>query len=406
MSERATSSSLLSVFGPAALSSLAASGLGFLFWVIAAHYYTPQQIGFSGSVISLVSGIGIAASGALYAILIRTLSVHDRPRILLWTTCAVVALIGGVLGALAGMLHLSRAQLPSTVVTLALAAAVWSLFVLQDSILISLRKTTALFISNVGFGVVKLVLMVALAESTFGILVAWALPLLVVVPAVALVADRSVAALSPAETATLRVTRQQIGAESVASLFFVVAFAGTPVIVSLVRGGSFAGIVYVCWTIFMAADSVGIILSNAVVSNTTERRLDAVSAVRTARSAMPAIFGLLLLGAVLAPVALGIFGATYQQASSLLRLLLLAVMIRVIGHLALGVRRVNLEFWHVAVAQGACAAVLSVGVALAAANGSLAWVGISVVLSSAALLAVGFSPPVLAGLRRVPDQEG
>ena len=151
--------SLLRLFGPAVLSSLTASGLGFIYWVVAARYYTPAQVGTSGSTISLITGIGVAASGGLYAVLLRTLTVHQNPRRLLWVTCGIVAAIGAIAGLIAGLLHLSTTDVPLLWLWLAVTSAVWSLFVLQDSILISLRKTTALFASNVGFGAVKLLLL-------------------------------------------------------------------------------------------------------------------------------------------------------------------------------------------------------------------------------------------------------
>ena len=391
--------SLLRLFGPAVLSSLTASGLGFIYWVVAARYYTPAQVGTSGSTISLITGIGVAASGGLYAVLLRTLTVHQNPRRLLWVTCGIVAAIGAIAGLIAGLLHLSTTDVPLLWLWLAVTSAVWSLFVLQDSILISLRKTTALFASNVGFGAVKLLLLGVFAGTSLGILTAWAIPLVLVVPVVALVADRSVDSLSPIETSSFLVTRGHVAAEYVTSLAVVVVFGGVPVIVSLVSGGAFTGIVYVCWMLYLAADSAAVILSSAVVSSATERHLDAAAAVRSARSAVPVLLGLLLIGVVIAPWILAIFGHSYTGADLLLRLLLIAVMIRVIGNLSLGVRRVTTEFWNVATAQVLCAVVVSVGVAVTAAHRSLAGIGLTLIAGSLLMTIVAISPVVITGLR-------
>ena len=399
MEEGSAERSLLRLFGPAVLSSLTASGLGFIYWVVAARYYTPAEVGTSGSTISLITGIGVAASGGLYAVLLRTLSVHGNPRRLLWVTCGSVAAIGAAAGIVAGLLHLSKTNVPLLWLWLAVTCAVWSLFVLQDSILISLRKTTALFASNVGFGAVKLVLLGVFAGTSLGILTAWAIPLVLVVPVVALVADRSVAGLSPIESASFHVTKGHVTAEYVTSLAVVVVFGGVPVIVSLVSGGAFTGVVYVCWMLYLAADSAGIILSSAIVSSATERRLDAAGAVQSARSAVPVLLGLLLLGVLVAPWILAIFGHSYSGADLLLRLLLVGVMIRVIGNLSLGVRRVKTEFWNVAFAQILCAAVVAVGVAVSASHRSYAGIGLSLIAGSLLMTAVAISPVVIAGLR-------
>jgi len=206
--------SLVSLFGPAVLSSLSAAVLGFVFWVLAAHLYRPRLVGSAGSTISLVSGIGMAGNGDLYAVLPWSLSLHSNPRRLLWVTCGCVALTGGFVGLVAGLLHLSRAPIPVPWLPLSVVSAIWALLVLQDSILISLRRTSVLFVSNVGFGAVRLVLLIALAGSSMGILNVWAIPLLIVVPVVAWFADRSVLGISPIQCAAFTVTPGHVGSST------------------------------------------------------------------------------------------------------------------------------------------------------------------------------------------------
>jgi len=392
--------SLVSLFGPAVLSSLSASVLGFVFWVLAAHLYLPRLVGSAGSTISLVSGIGVAASGGLYAVLLRSLSLHSNPRRLLWVTCGCVALTGGIVGLVAGLLHLSRAPIPVPWLSLSVISAIWALFVLQDSILISLRRTSVLFASNVGFGAVKLLLLAVLAGSSMGILNAWAIPLMIIVPVVAWFADRSVLGISPVQSAAFRVTRGHVAAEYATSLAAMAVFAGVPVIVSVISGGAFTGIVYVCWMLYISADSAGIILSNATVSSATEQGLDVIDAVRSARQVVPVLLGLLTVGVALAPWVLEIFGHEYVAGSSLLRLLLIGVMIRVIGNLSLGARRVTTDFVRVALAQGSCAIVTCVGVAAAASEGSMAGIGVSLIVGSLLMTLVAASQDVKVGLSK------
>ena len=392
--------SLVSLFGPAVLSSLSASVLGFVFWVLAAHLYLPRLVGSAGSTISLASGIGVAASGGLYAVLLRSLSLHSNPRRLLWVTCGCVALNGGIVGLIAGLLHLSRAPIPVPWLSLSVVSAIWALFVLQDSILISLRRTSVLFASNVGFGAVKLVLLIALAGSSLGILNAWVIPLVIVVPVVGWFADRSVLGISPIQSAAFTVTPGHVASEYASSLAAMAVFGGTPVIVSVISGGAFTGIVYVCWMLYISADSVGIILSNAAVSSATDQGLDTIDAVRSARQVIPLVLGMLAVGIVVAPWVLEIFGHEYEAGSALLRLLWVGVMIRMIGHLSLGARRVKTDFTRVAVAQGCCAIITCAGVAAAASEGSMVGIGASLIAGSVIMTLVAISPDVIEGLRR------
>ena len=147
--------SLLRIFGPAATSLIVASGLGFVYWIIAAHLYSPSEVGRSGATIALISGIGIASSGGLYAVLIRALAAHRNPRRFHLLTCIGVAGLAGTIGLILGTLHVGGHSTSSEWLWLPVLSAVWALYILQDAILISIRATTTLFVSNVGFGVEK-----------------------------------------------------------------------------------------------------------------------------------------------------------------------------------------------------------------------------------------------------------
>ena len=267
--------SILRIFGPAASSLMVASGLGFIYWVAAARLYTPEQVGTTGAAISLISWIGIAARGGLYAVLLRALAAHRDPGRLHLMTCATVAGVAGVAGLLAGLFHVGHASLGLEWLWFALLSAALALFTLQDAILISLRRTTMLFISNVGFGVAKLILLVAFAVAAQGIVTSWAVPLVIVVPIIAVVADRTIARLPARAIDTFTVTTEHVVTEYVSAVAVVAINSAVPVVVSSLQGGAFSGVVYVCWMRYIAADSLGTILSSVVVSSATEHDLAA-----------------------------------------------------------------------------------------------------------------------------------
>lgn len=399
MNEGSLERSLLKLFGPAVLSLIIASGLGFIYWIVAAHLYTPAQVGRSGATISLIMGIGSVSSGGLYAVLLRTLSSHENPRRFHLVTCASVALTGAMAGLVAGLFHLSASTIALQWLWLAVMSAIWSLFVLQDSILISLRKTKALFASNVGFGIVKLLLLVVFSGSSFGIFGSWALPLLVVVPSIAVAADRSLVRLAKSTSEAFKVTKSHVAAEYAAAFAAVVVFGGVPVIVSSIAGGTFAGVVYICWMLYLSVESVGTILSSAIVSSSTERGLDAEHAVRSARSAVPVLLGALVVCVIFAPVIMSIFGSSYSAGTPLLRLLLVGVMIRVFANIALAARRVQAKFWRVAASHASSAVVVAAGVAVSATHDSYIGIGLSLVVGSVVLTGVSVSTAVVKGLR-------
>ena len=404
MADKAGSGSLLRLFGPAVIASFSASILGFVFWVVAARLYTPTQVGVTGATIALASGIGNAASGGLYAVLIRVLPVHEKPRRLLWVASATAAAIGAVVGLIVGLLHISHLSVSLLWLLVAVAASVWSLFALQDSILLSLRKTHVLFVSNVGFGLAKLLLLLAFSGYALGIAGAWLLPLLLVVPAVALVVDRVLKHATPTDAVTLKVTARHVLAEYWNAIVVVLAVAGVPIVVALVAGGAFSGLVYVCWTVYTASDMTSTWLSNAMVVSATEKGLDVQRAVRHGRSMIPVMLAGSVVAIAAAPLILAIFGNKYAPAVWLMRLLFLAFAIRVFVGVALAARRIQRHFWRSAGGQTLYSVVVVVGAVVASRAHDLTAVGIAVVVAAALQLLVTASPDVIAGLRRAPEE--
>ena len=404
MDDEARGGSLLRLFGPAVIASFSASILGFVFWVVAARLYTPSQVGVTGATIALASGIGNAASGGLYAVLLRVLPVHERPRRLLWAASASAAAIGAIVGLIVGILHVSRLSVSLLWLLIAVAASIWSLFSLQDSILLSLRKTRVLFLSNVGFGLAKLLLLVAFSGYALGIAGAWLLPLLLVVPAVAVVVDRVLAHATPTEAVAMKVTARHVLAEYWNSFVVVASIAGVPIVATLVAGGAFSGLVYVCWTVYTASDMTSTWLSNAMVVSATEKGLDVRHAVRHGRSMIPIMIAGSVVALVAAPIILDVFGSKYAPAVGLMRLLFLAFAIRVFVGIALAARRIQQRYWRVAGGQTLYSVMVVAGTVVASRAHSLAGVGLAVVAAASLELLVTASSDVVAGLRRAPAE--
>lgn len=391
--------SILWLFGPAVVASLMASALGFVFWVVAARFFSTEQLGSSGPMISLASAIGIASAGGLYAVFLRVFPVHDRPRRLLWAATIGAAGLAMVVGAGAGLLHLSHSHFPHLTLTLAVAAGFWSIFTMQDSILLSLRKTKVLFASNVGFGLAKLVLLVVMAHSKYGIVTSWLVPLVLVVPAVAWVADRSMKQRVRQPGEPMRVTVQHVAAEYTASTASVAIVGGVPVVAALAGGAKFAGFAFVSWTLYTATDMVTTWLSNVIVSTAVEKGHDVDRALRQTRTALVPTLGLMLLGLILAPQILMIYGGKYAVDVDLLRILMFTLMIRVLFGLCLAARRIRRQYWRLAAAQCVTAVVALGGAAVVSSHHSLIGLGFVALAASLGGLGAAYSPGILSSLR-------
>lgn len=376
------SSSVFGLFGPAVMSSITAASLGFLFWVLAARFYSASQVGTYGAAIALASGIGNLAAGGMYRVLFRVLPIHTRPRRLLWRSSLATAAIGAGLGLLAAELHLVKLSLPWLPFFVALASTLWSLFCLQDSILLSLGKTRALFLSNVGFGSTKLVLLVVLMGSAFGIALAWLIPLILIVPIVAWFADQTIAAAPRMQSASIGVTRQHVAAEYLNSIAAVTSIAGVPVITEYFRAGTFAGTIYVTWTLYVAADMINTWLSNSIVVNATEKGLGSDEAALRARKVIPMLLGAFLVIFVLAPQILECFGDNYVSATGLLRLLAIALAFRLLVQISLAARRVQGRYWRVVLGEVIFAIGVTASAALGAQAGASTTIGIGVIAAA------------------------
>jgi O-antigen/teichoic acid export membrane protein len=113
---------------------------------------------------------------------------------------------------------------------------------------------------------------------------------------------------------------------------------------------------------------------------------------------MPVIGGILVAGILFAPAILKIFGGNYSDAADLLRLVLLAVLIRMAGKLGLAGLRVNRQFRRLAVAQATSVAVTISGVAIAASHHSLAYIGWSAVAGALVLVLLAMKVDVAQAL--------
>ncbi len=168
------------------LSDFVASGLGLLYWALAARLYTPEQVGHNAAAIStmmLLAGLAfVPVRGALLRFLPQAGAQAGRLIGYAYLASVVLALVVSTLFLLGYQAWappqdlLARGGavapwLPGVVV-------VWSLFVLQDQVLTGLRQAVWVPVENIGFGLAKIGLLLLLTNwwPHQGIFMAWTLP--------------------------------------------------------------------------------------------------------------------------------------------------------------------------------------------------------------------------------------
>lgn len=393
--------------------------LGLAFWVVAARNYSPTDVGVGSALISaftlLSAVIGINVTGTLTRFLPRT--GHRTTRFVTdtyWISSAgVVVLSLGFLAlvplwgpSFAGLEDPGAAMLFLGVVVLS------GIFTVQDGVLVGLRSSVWVPIENTVFGVVKLVLLVALAGVTpgDGVYLSFVIAMaLVTVPLNVLIFGRL---LRRGRTSTVGgepPSRSEIqrflAGDYLGALFSFAAAYLIPVIVAAVVLPETFAPFYIVWMVWGSLQLVSI---NLAQSLTVEGVYDAEMLVSYTRSALrrsgiilAAGGGLLVLGA---PILLGFLGPSYTEATALLRLLALTAFPRAVLEVWLGVLRAqgqSRSLARVQVASG-IAIVGSVTVGLLVDGGRLGLgvtpitgVGILVLVSQTAVTVA-----VLPGLHR------
>jgi O-antigen/teichoic acid export membrane protein len=328
------------------MSTFSTAALGALYWAIAANRYSSAQVGINASLVSTMMFLTNLASLNFTDVLNRFVPVSGRSaRRLVLISYAIAVGLGGLTATIFVLgLHVWAPWLASTLhgstlgLVYVVAVMLWVVFVLQDAVLVGLRRATYVLVENTGFGIAKIVLLLAFAAALprTGIFLSWTAPLLVVVVVVNLAVFRNLlpqheeAALDIAEPISTRHVSRFLGADYVASLFWSATIALMPIIVLQTSGASSSAYVYLSWTI---AYTLYLVTRNLGMALTTEGAHDPSRLAEHTRATLTAasriVIPLSLVLAVGAPWLLkGIFHKPEYatHATSLLRLFALSAI--------------------------------------------------------------------------------
>lgn len=408
------------------LTTVITSGLGIVYWVLAARYYPTEVVGLNSALISAMTFVAGVSQRSLINALIRFIPQAGRST----AKFVLLAYLISVLGtAIVGPLFLAGLSMwspqlsgvvsdPQVAVWFVLSSMAWCVFTLQDSTLTGLRQALWIPLENSTYAVLKLGLLVLFATSmpAFGILASWTLPVIfMLIPVNLLVFKR----LIPQHVAATERDATEIRPRQVASymggdfLGGILSLASStllPVLVASKAGTNASAYFYLAW---LVATSLQLVSTNMSMSLTVEGAANQTKLAEYSRRSLKHIAKLLvpvvLVTLVGASWILNIFGTRYaEEGATLLQLLALATLPQMVNAVYLGIARVQKRMLSLVVVQGAiCAGNLGLSYVLLD-RFDVTAVGWAVLLTQtvvAVVLAVTRIIPLLWGRHGRPVQE-
>ncbi len=326
-----------------ALNSGVTAVVGLVYWIVAAHVYSPRVVGINSAIISAMIFVAGVATLNLSNVLVRFLpEAGDNRRRLVLASYAVTT---ATAAALTACLTVGWIQLPQrlrffeTSVGLApafaLATAAWCIFVLQDGVLTGIGRAVLVPVENGIFAVGKLLLLVVFATAmpTYGIFASWTLGMMLTVVGVNAVLLMRLLPSGRCRATTPSLVRSRAFAEYFAmdwacSIGWLAGTTLLPVVVTGVAGpatnATFALAWAVAFPLYAVAASIGTALVVHGASNPAELHELARRSARQGAVLLAAAVAVLVIAA---PYALRLFGSEYAAGgATLLRLLALGAL--------------------------------------------------------------------------------
>ena len=401
------------------VSSMGSSGIGIVFWGVAAHLASVESIGLASAELSAMSLLASLASLSLGSTFIRFLPVSgDRTRRFVarsYGACTSLALILALVYVATGLGH---RFLPAGVVWRALFVVVvvfWVVFALQDAALTGLRATKWIPVENLLFGLAKLALLplfiVVLPKQ--GIFLAWSAPVFF---AVALVTRYLFRTRIPEHESASRgrsflpsgkEITSILAAQGATELVSIVASMLMPLIVISRLGATANGYFYLPWTITVSFTSlIWSVSTSFLVEAAHDPSTMRLHVDRTVRLTLLMLLPGVAVGVALAPDVLRIFGATYaEHGTTLLRLLLVCLPGTAVTCFFTSFLWLERRMWVLACRQLAQATMFLGTTLLLIGRFGLLAVGIAS-LATEALQAVIFLPGAISRYRMVHSETG
>jgi len=351
------------------VSTGATAVLGMLYWIFAARYYPADVLGLNAAAVSMLTFLANISQGPAMPAMLRYVPVAglDTKRLVVFAY-----LLSTFLAVLAGLAFFLTVNLWSPVLSFLgqdgwlalwflLGVIGWSIFALQDNVLVGLRETVYVPIENIPYAVVKIVMLIAVASTftAYGILASWTVPMIAtLLPVNYLIFRRLLPRYMRIHNShRLQESPKQISYYSagnyLAYAFQIVVLRLLPVLVTNVAGTSAGAYFYLPFTI---VTSLRLIIDNISTSYTVElaresHKLRTYSyrfIVQTSALMLLPIIALLAIG----PYILRFSGQSYEaEGTQLMRLLTLTAIPNIITALHLVTARAQQKVAEIIIRQ-------------------------------------------------------
>lgn len=317
--------------------TLIASGLGMVFWSVAARQMTPEEVGIGAALVSALATLSHAAQLNLRNLIHRFVPGQGQSGRRLVLQAYLVAggaalLFGLAFVVLAAQISPDLAFLsasPWLGAAFVAALLAWTLYALQEAALTALRQAALVPVQALVYSVLKIgVLFVVIwlwsgLGNGWPILLAWALPTLVVGPATHVIASRrsadNITHSSGERSLVWGNVLRFFGWDYVGALATSLALGAAPLIVLSAAGPAELATYYLAWSmsylLYLAGRHLGAaMLTEAALAPERKHLLYAEALVLTVA---PVLLGAAAI-AIGAPWIMMIFGSEYAQSGATL----------------------------------------------------------------------------------------
>ncbi len=339
------------------LSSMSTSALGMVYWILAAHIYPAEVVGFNSAMISAMMFLSALAQLNLNNGLIRFIRNAGKSARRFTFLAYVISFLMSGAASLIFLLGIRTWSPAMTVLSLnpfliawfVAATASWCIFALQDGVLTGLRFATWVPVENTIYSLEKIALLIIFAVylPQLGVFAAWTLGIIALILPTNFLIFKSLlprqeeASNKEKSTFTSSQVVKFIAADYLGGISWMACTYLMPVIVTTRIGSAANAYFYLAWTI---ANSLYLITPNIgyslIAETSTEPEKVWAHLHRVFLQVASLVIPLALVLTLGAPIILRIFGNRYStEGTLLLRLLALSAIPNMITALFISVAR-------------------------------------------------------------------
>lgn len=360
------------------ISSALTNLLGFVFWIIAARYYSVEDVGLASAAIVAVGLVTTFAHLGLGMGLVRFLSSSGRKSAALinttFTIGALAAAVAGVIFVL-GIDFWSPAltfikEEPGYLTTFLILCVVYQLWYLAENAFVASRRSAFVTGQNLIFNLLRLplVILLSLWFSSFGTFSAWGIAM-----AIALVVSlffflpkvqTGYRLAISIDKVIMKAIMRFSSANYASTLFWLAPGMVLPLMVVNISGAEANAYFYIAWTIgAMLPITTGAVSTSLFAEASHDEESLKLNTQRSLKMAFLILVPVVVLVLVAAPLLLQLFGGPYaENGATLLRIMAVSSLPAIINGIYLSVKRVEKDL-KALVAFAAFAAASSIGLA-------------------------------------------